>query len=819
MKKLVIVESPAKAKTIEKYLGKDYTVRASIGHIRDLPKTNKDAIDIPAGFVPRYEISPLKKKVVSELISLAQKSDEVILATDLDREGEAIAWHLAEALHLKNPKRIVFNEITKEAISEAIKHPRQVDIKLKEAQEARRVLDRLFGYDLSGLIWKKVRYGLSAGRVQSPALRIIMEREREIRAFIPEDYFVLSGNFSKGSAQFLLKCDIEPTEKSEADRIETLGKKGSWFIVSIKETAGKRNPNAPFTTSTLQQSASTRLGFAPSRTMRVAQKLYEKGHITYMRTDSRNLSGQALGQIYAYIEKNLGKNYLEPRVYGKQSKNAQEAHEAIRPTTISSKNAGDTPEEQELYRLIWGRTVATQMASADVLKTKISANIEVGSPPAKGEMPKAEGVIPNFSINGQRILFPGWLAVDTRSRSEDVELPKLAEGDAINLDELFVEAKQTTPPHRYSEAGLIKELEKRGIGRPSTYASTINTLVEREYVTKEGRTLIPTDTGDVVSSFVEEYFGNYISDDFTADMETKLDHIADGSREYVPTLSEFYTPFSAEVASKENIPKITNMGEADPKYVCPKCKASMVIKLGRGGKFLSCGTYPDCDGALTIDGKEIRAEEPLGIHPETKLPIYVMHGRFGPYVQMGESPKIPKKTTFPKGHKKTDEEKEMLKKQAEEIKLAKELPKPKMASIPSHIKPEEITMDEAVHLLILPRTLGAHPDDNEPVIANIGKFGPYIGHNRDFRSIKKTEKFTPYDITLEQALNLLNQPKSLPKGVELFKNLGKHPKTGKDILLLKSKSGFYMQKGLKRIWLDDKQDPEKFTLDDAIKML
>jgi DNA topoisomerase-1 len=821
MKKLVIVESPAKAKTIEKYLGKDYVVRASVGHIRDLPKTNKDAIDIPAGFVPRYEISPAKRKVVSELTSLAQKSDEVILATDLDREGEAIAWHLAEALHLKDPKRIVFNEITKEAIGEAIQKPRHIDIKLKEAQEARRVLDRLFGYDLSGLIWKKVRYGLSAGRVQSPALRIIMEREREIRAFIPEDYWVLSGNFSKASSQFLLKCDIDPTEKSEAERIEAQANKGSWSVVSIKETAGKRNPNAPFTTSTLQQSASTRLGFAPSRTMRVAQKLYEKGHITYMRTDSRNLSQQALGQIYAYIEKNLGKNYLEPRVYGKQTKNAQEAHEAIRPTTISSKTAGDTAEEQELYQLIWARTIASQMAPADVLKTKISANIGVGSSPTKGEMSKGQrgSAIPNFSINGQRIIFPGWLAVDVRSRSEDVELPKLAQGDVIDLDELFVEAKQTTPPNRYSEAGLIKELEKRGIGRPSTYASTINTLVEREYVTKEGRTLIPTDTGDVVSSFVEENFGHYISDDFTADMETKLDHIADGSHAYIPTLSEFYTPFSAEVASKENIPKITNMGDADAKYVCPKCKAPMVIKLGRGGKFLSCGTYPDCDGALTIDGKEIRATEPIGIHPETKLPIYVMYGRFGPYVQMGESPVIPKKTTFPKGHKKTDAEKEMLKKEAEAIKIAKELPKPKMASIPPHIKPEEITMDQAVHLLVLPRTLGTHPDDGEPVIANIGKFGPYIGHNRDFRSIKKTEKFTPYDITLEQALNLLNQPKSLPKGVALFKNLGKHPKTGKDILLLKSKSGFYMQKGLKRIWLDDKQDPEKFTLDDAVKML
>lgn len=807
MRTLVIVESPAKAHTIEKYLGKDYVVRASVGHIRDLPKTNKDAIDIDGGFIPRYEISPEKKKVVKQLKDLVASSDDVILATDLDREGEAIAWHLAQALHLQKPKRIVFNEITKEAITEAIKHPRSIDIQLKEAQEARRVLDRLFGYELSGLIWKKVRYGLSAGRVQSPALRILMEREREIRAFIPEDYFVLSGNFTKGSTAFTLVCDIEPTQQSEADRIKKISEENSWHVLGIKETAGKRNPYAPFTTSTLQQSASTRLGFAPSRTMRVAQKLYEKGYITYMRTDSRNLSKQALGQIFSWIEKEFGKKYLSPRVYGKQSKNAQEAHEAIRPTTIAHRHAGDTAEEKELYQLIWERTIASQMTSADVMKTKISANI------------KGKESIPHFSINGQRILFPGWLALDTRSRSEDVELPTLAEGDTIILEKMIIDAKQTTSPNRYSEAGLIKELEKRGIGRPSTYASIINTLIERAYVSKESRTLIPTDTGDVVSSFLEDNFASYISDDFTADMENKLDDIAQGNRAYAPTLSEFYNPFILTVASKESIPKITNMGKADAHFTCPQCNAPMVIKLGRNGKFLSCERYPDCDGALTIDGKEIRADEPLGIHPETKLPIYVMHGRFGPYVQMGSSPKIPKKTTFPKGHKKTDAEKEMIKKEAEEIKRIKELPKPKMASIAKNIDPEKITLDQAVHLLVLPRTLGIHPDDGQPIIANIGKFGPYIGHNRDFRSIKKTEKFTPYDITLEQALDLLNQAKTLPKGVELFKNLGKHPKTGKDILLLKSKSGFYMQKGLKRIWINDKQDPEKFTLDDALKML
>jgi DNA topoisomerase-1 len=805
MKKLVIVESPAKAKTIEKYLGKDYVVRASVGHIRDLPKSNNKALDIEAGFVPHYEISPAKKKVVSELTSLAKKSDEVILATDLDREGEAIAWHLQEALGLKDAKRIVFNEITEEAIKEAILRPRKVDMKLKEAQEARRVLDRLFGYDLSGLIWKKVRYGLSAGRVQSPALRIIMEREREIRAFIPEDYWVLSGNYSKGKDQFLLKCDSEQTDKAEVDRIEKEAKAGSWKVVAVKETKGKRNPNAPFTTSTMQQSASTRLGFAPSRTMRVAQKLYEKGLITYMRTDSRNLSKQAMGQILSYIEKDLGDKYKEARVYGKQSKNAQEAHEAIRPTNVFKLNQGQTAEEKELYKLIWERTVASQMAAADVLKTKISANVE-------------EETIPNFSINGQQVVFPGWLAVDKRSRSEDVELPKLTEGDAINLDEFFVEAKQTTPPNRYSEAGLIKELEKRGIGRPSTYASTIKTLVDRGYVEKEGRTLFPTDTGDVVSTFVEDNFAQYISDDFTAEMESKLDNIAEGNQGYVPTLKEFWDPFHKEVESKEDIPKITNLGEANAKHKCPKCGASMVIKLGRGGKFLSCSTYPDCEGALTIDGKEIRAEEPIGVHPETNLPIFVMNGRFGPYVQMGESPKVPKKLTFPKGHKKTDEEKAAVKARNEEIKAAKELPKPKMASIPKTIIPEEITLDQAVHLLILPRTLGEHPDDGAPVITNVGRFGPYVGHNREFRSIKKTSGLDPYTITFEEALKLLNEPKALPKGVELVKNLGKHPKTGKDIRVLKSKSGHYIQKGLKRLWLPDDVDPEKFGMEDAIKL-
>jgi len=841
--KLVIVESPSKAKTIEKYLsdmeGK-FIVRSSVGHVRDLPKSNKDAVDIPGGFIPHYQISPSKKKVVSELVALAEKASEIILAPDPDREGEAIAWHLEQILvkdgKVTAPiKRVTFNEITETAIKEALQHPRDIDQNLRHAQEARRVLDRIFGYDLSGLIWKKVRYGLSAGRVQSPALRIIMEREREIRAFNPEDYFLLHGFFKKNSVQFQLDCDTEFSKSDVADEVIKKGMAGTWSISKIKETETTRKARQPFTTSTIQQVASTRLGMSPSQTMRAAQKLYEAGHITYMRTDSPNLSKEAVGKIAHVIADVFGKEYVELKVFKSKSKNAQEAHEAIRPTRISkNKSIGATEEQKRLYQLIWERTIASQMASAKLMRTKVTASVSEAVIPAQAGI--SEGTsedsrlhgndssiatqdFSTFSVTGSRVLFPGWFAADPRSRGEDTEVPKLKQGDEIQCEKIEREDKQTQPPHRYSEAGLVKELEKRGIGRPSTYASIMRTLQDRGYVNKEGRTLIPTDTGDVVSTFVEENFTDYISDDFTADMEDRLDDIAHGDRGYTPTLREFYGPFEKAVIAKEDIPKLTTLGRADEKLKCPTCKAPMDIKLGRAGKFLSCSTYPDCEGALTINGKEIGNEEPLGQHPETGENMYVMNGRFGPYVQLGESPKIPKKTKFPKGHRKTEEEKALVKKENADVKEAKSLPKPKRASIPNHIDPEDITIEQAAHLLILPRTLGTHPDDDEPVIANIGRFGPYVGHGRNFRSIKKTYKFTPYDITLEQALDLLNQPKALPKGVELFKKLGQHPKTKKDINLLKSKSGYYVQKGMKRLYLDDKTDPEKFGLDEAVKLL
>lgn len=647
--KLLIVESPAKAKTISKYLSEvaksdHYEVVASVGHVRDLPKSNKKAIDIPGGFIPHYEISPGKEKVIDEIRRLSKRADEVLLATDPDREGEAIAWHIAEAVGLKKPQRVVFHEITKDAIAEAIQHPRPIDQNLRYAQEARRVLDRLVGYDLSGLIWKKVRYGLSAGRVQSPALRIIMEREREIRAFISHTFWVITADTKNaGGTPLPLACSVEPTDRAEVDRILDAGKRGPWIVRDTKETAVKRSPKAPYITSTLQQSASSRLGYAPSKTMGIAQKLYEAGHITYMRTDSTNLSAVAKSQILAVIEKKFGAKYVQERVFAKKSKNAQEAHEAIRPTHFENENAGTTDEQKRLYRLIWQRTVASQMADAETLRTKITVDVAEGEKTdADGNIVSgAAGGIPHFSITGSQILFAGWIDADPMAKKEDIMVPKVAPGEKLTLVEMHTEEKQTEPPTRYSEAGLIKELEKRGIGRPSTYASIIRTIEERGYVDKINKALMPTDTGDVVSTFLENNFTDYISDTFTAEMEDKLDDIATGKREYLETLEKFYKPFLKDVKSKDKIEKITNLGKADAAIKCPVCGAGMVIKLGKTGRFLSCEKFPDCVGARTIDGVELEGPKETGeACPECKDgKLIERDGRYGRFIACNKYPK------------------------------------------------------------------------------------------------------------------------------------------------------------------------------------
>ena len=738
MSKLLIVESPAKSKTIGKYLGDEYVVVASIGHVRDLPKSNKKAIDIENDFKPHYEVSAGKDKVLHEIERLGRKSSEILLATDPDREGEAIAWHIAEGCDFKDVpvKRVVFHEITKDAIIEALKHPREIDDNLRRAQEARRVLDRLVGYDLSGIIWKKVRYGLSAGRVQSPALRILVEREREIKAFIPETYWALEADTkTAGKSALILSCTEEPRDKKLVEKILATGKKESWQVFAVEETEAKRSPRAPFTTSTLQQAASTRLGFSPSRTMSVAQRLYEAGLITYMRTDSTTLSTQAQSAIASYIEKKHGKELLQPRTFATKSKNAQEAHEAIRPTDISREHASSNPEQDKLYQLIWARTVASQMADARIKKTRIVANV-------------ASRSIPDFTANGNRTIFAGWLSVDPDGKGEDVELPKVAEGETLTLTDIRSIEKQTEPPSRYSEAGLVKELEARGIGRPSTYASIIRTLEEREYVTKEGRSLKPTDTGEVVSTFLEENFGTYISDTFTAEMEDKLDSIAEGKAKYEKILSDFYKPFSKEVKIKDKLAKATDLGEADAKYKCPKCGSSMTVKLGRAGKFLSCSRYPECDGAFMIDGTELPKDKVIGIHPVTQKEITLKTGKYGPYVEMEsvEETKVPENTT-------TEETKPKKKTRA------KKSTKPKLrrASVPKEMNPQEVTLDQAVHLLSLPRQLGTHPDTGKVVTANVGRFGPYVVHDGDFRSVKKPDDV--YTIELPRALEIIREPK------------------------------------------------------------
>lgn len=763
---------------------------ASVGHVRDLPKTNKDAVDIEGGFRPRYVISPDKREVISKIQKAVDRADEVYLATDPDREGEAIAWHLKEAVGLKKPQRVVFHEITKEAVTEALAHPREIDEDLREAQEARRVLDRLVGYDLSGLIWKKVRYGLSAGRVQSPALRILAEREREIQAFVPETYFTLEANLKAKAGTFTATCAEQPKSKEEADRIVSLGEKAAWKVASVTERAEERAPRPPFTTSTLQQAGSTRLGFAPSRTMRAAQKLYEAGHITYMRTDSVNLAKEAVGKLAASVEKEFGKDYVQPRTYKTKSKNAQEAHEAVRPTDPFKKKAGTTADEQAVYELIRTRAMASQMASANVLRTKVEA--------------QADAPIPSFSANGSRVIFPGWLALDTRARGEDVELPKVTEGEALDLLGLTSQEKQTEPPNRYTEAGLIKELEKRGIGRPSTYASIMKTIQDRGYADKDGRTLKPTATGMVVSGWLEEHFAQYISDSFTAEMEDELDEIARGEREYEKTMREFYTPFRKAIEAKEDLPKATTLGKVPENVSCPKCESTMEFKLGRGGVFMSCTRYPECDGARQEDGTEVKADEPIGMHPETGYPIFIRTGRFGPYVEMP----LPEDAAPVEDAPKT-------KKKGKRASAKKKAPA-KRASIPAGKPLSEVTLEDAVKYLSLPRDVGVNPDSGKMITANVGRFGPYVAHDGEFRSIKRSD---PYTITLDEALILINTPKQPPKGAVIEKELGKDPKTGKALVLYKSKQGLFLKKGLRRIYLPDSVKSATLTAEEAASYL
>ena len=596
--KLVIVESPSKAKTIKKYLGDDYDVIASQGHIIDLP-SSKFGVDIENNFKPEYKTMKGKAKIVKDIKEKAKNKEKIYLATDPDREGEAIAWHLKNVLNIDDSDkcRITFNEITKTAVKSAVEHPRKVDNNLVDAQQARRVLDRIVGYKLSPLLWKKIKKGLSAGRVQSVALKIIIDRERQIRDFKPEEYWLLTAKLQNKKDIVLAKFygdtkkKIELKTKEQVDEIIKIIDKKEYKVIDVKKSERKKNPPPPFTTSSLQQEASRKLGFSVKKTMMVAQKLYEAGYITYMRTDSTRLSDDAKKMAKEYIVSNFGKNYYLDRVF-KTRETAQDAHEAIRPSRLDIQASEFDGDEKKLYTLILNRFLASQMSVAVYATTKIVIQVE--------------NYI--FHVNGSVIKFDGFMKLyiegkdDTKVNDEEIEgmLPELKVGETLKQIELNKEQKFTEPPSRYTEASLVKAMEEKAIGRPSTYAPTISTLLDRVYIEKDKKFLVPTNLGEVVNDMLEEYFKEIVDVAFTAEMENKLDMVAENKENYVQMLREFYDPFITNLNDVEDKIQKVKLPEEVTDIKCELCGRNMVIKQGRFGKFLACPGYPECKNAKPI---------------------------------------------------------------------------------------------------------------------------------------------------------------------------------------------------------------------------
>lgn len=644
--KLVIVESPTKAKTLGKFLGKEYKVLASYGHIRDLPKSQL-GVDVEHNFEITYEVNEKAQKVLKELKKEAKGIDEIYLATDLDREGEAISWHLYELLKDKknknqNFKRVVFHEITKEEIENSFKHPGEINFDLVDAQQARRVLDRLVGYKLSPLLWKKVRYGLSAGRVQSVAVRLVVEREKERRAFIPEEYWSIPAVFSKNKTHLnselveLKGKKLEPKSEEDVKKIlEDLKNSSSFEVLDISKNSRKRNPYPPLKTSTLQQSSANVYGFNAKKTMSIAQKLFEKGHITYHRTDSLNLSEKFLTEARDFIKKEIGKNYLpdEPNLYKTSAKGAQEAHEAIRPTTLVPSIKGLTEDEYKIYSLIFKRAVESQMLPVEFLQTTI-------------KITSSNDYI--FKSTGSIITFEGWLALTKKiniveEEDELNELPELNVGDTLKLENIDPKQHFTQPPARYSDASLIKVLEEMQIGRPSTYAPTIATIQERGYVKKEGRYFVPDDVAFVVTDLLTKFFPEIVDYGFTAEMEEKFDDIADGKLKWVGIISDFYKPFERNVKERDkelNKADFTFLGMSEED--CPKCGKKLMIKLGKFGKFLSCSGFPECEFAKPLNSEGVDENgDPIEYEKCDKCggSMILKMGRFGKFLACSNFPK------------------------------------------------------------------------------------------------------------------------------------------------------------------------------------
>jgi DNA topoisomerase-1 len=756
-KNLVIVESPAKAKTIEKYLGKDYQVESSYGHIRDL--VDKDlGIDIEHNYEPKYIVPKEKKEVVKKLKDLVKKSETVWLASDEDREGEAIAWHLAETLGL-NPvttNRIVFHEITKSAIARAIENPRKINQQLVDAQQARRILDRIVGYELSPVLWKKVQRGLSAGRVQSVAVRLIVEREREIQNFKAKDYFRVVAIFSNAAGKSF-KAELNKRFDTEDEARDFLDKckSHSFSIDDIDTKPAKKSPSAPFTTSTLQQEAARKLYFNVGQTMSVAQRLYEAGHITYMRTDSVNLSDDAIKMASAEIHSSYGKEYAQTRQYSTRSKGAQEAHEAIRPTNLAQQSAGADAQQKKLYELIWKRTIASQMADAQLERTRL----QIGTPDNKLE----------FVARGEVIKFDGFLKVylegtdDEDTEEQEGMLPAVSVNEKLNAQSITATQRFTKHPPRYTEASLVKKLEELGIGRPSTYAPTISTIQRRKYVEKselEGEKrnyvqlslnegdlksetlsettgadkgkLMPTDIGSVVNDFLVEHFKKVLDYHFTAKVEEQFDEIAEGKEKWEEMIDNFYSDFHPHLKEVEET------------------------------------------------SERAKGEKLLGEDPESGRPVFARIGRYGPMVQIGEA---------------EDEE------------------KPRFASLMKGQHIDTISLEEALKLFDLPRKLGEY--EGQEVEANIGRYGPYVRHGKSFVSLRPKEGDDPYSVDLERAIVLIEAKKEEDKN----KFIAVFDKEEPEIQVLRGRYGPYIKSGRKNYKIPKGQEPERLTREDCLQII
>jgi DNA topoisomerase-1 len=803
-KHLVIVESPAKARTIGKYLGSGYDVAASVGHVRDLP-AKELGVDVEHGFEPKYVTIRGKGKVISDLKKRAKNAASVILATDPDREGEAIAYHVAEQLGYEKDRgrfqRVTFREITKAAVQRALATPGVLDERKIEAQQARRILDRLVGYQVSPLLWKPIRPGLSAGRVQTVALRLICEREDEIRAFIQEEYWSITAHLLRDEQGFdakLHQIDGKAfTLGNEEAATEVVGavKDSPFEVTSVKRRERRKNPAAPFTTSTLQQEAAKRLRFSARRTMSNAQRLYEGpavgargeiGLITYMRTDSTRVSAEAVGQAREWVGQEFGDEYLPraPRLYGgKQQRAAQDAHEAIRPTdvTIHPREAARYLEtdQAKLYEMIWERFVASQMAPAVYDTT--TADFEIRGANGRRYLFRSTGSIVKFA--GFTRLYLEATEAGEKRRLDDLEpLPDLAEGDVAELRSIEPKQHFTQPPPRFSEASLVKELEKLGIGRPSTYAQIISVIVDRGYVELEQRRFHPTDLGEVVAKLLVRILPNIFDVEFTSRMETELDRVEDGEVDWRNLLAGFYPGFrerlEAGEASSDGIIKEILAAEGE---VCEKCGRPMLVRWNRYGRFLGCSGYPECKSTRSLDGVDPDGEE-LGAHPSVGRAVRLKNGPYGPYVEMDPE---------------------------------SEGEKPKRVSLPKGKEPGDVDLDFAVKLLRLPRTVGSDPKSDEEIVAGLGRFGPFVRRGKTFASLKGNDEL--WTVSVDQAVALLDA-KAAGKRLPL-RELGEHPDTGEDVVVMSGRYGPYVTDGQVNATLPKGTEPEDVDLATAVALL